>query len=986
MEAPTNHPQLASLLDFSRPKAFIFDLDDTLVDSVAYHAAAFRQTLKELAPDCSSIVDENLLRGRGSPDVFISLGITDLDLIAKLTRDKRRRYLQFIHEGRVRPIPGALDLLSMLKSRRKILILVTSASEETARASLEAAGIRQYFDYVVTAEQAVEGKPSSDLYERALRCAQVPPSEAVTIEDAEIGIQGSRLANVAAVLVNQPTFPKGIPAFQSLYDLYERIRSDLEKAGGPGAAAIQDILLSDITVDVWDPRLGERPPNYDPRSDHELLKLFEIAADRRESVRLLRIGCPLLFRRQILAVLDDTGSREGSPLDALLDARIPSIQILLADPDGIAFLGRLDYERAGSWGIWRVRHEVLRLAKGLAELAKHRQDGELEVGFHRGELIWNIGIIGQGNVLVRAYAKSSGHDVSVESQWLSTGQRNYFAESFISFWHAISKQTTTRWLASELVDLYAPPRWPSLYKGNAVLARERDFDKEDFGTAISKQHVQKICRSPEGQEAERKWLLINDEQRSCLKYFRPVGLVRQHPRKVPRVLCRAPLVMERIQGISLFEVASAANVAGQVPEQTQAAAHLLGELLSDSLGSLTEFRQLAHTVLPPKLRKKYPYGQKVESALDEVKSFVGPLSSAALVQAIDDARALGEDLEAKATVPFRDAHLKNRIWVTNEAIHELIGRLLTLDQAHIQAEVCSRIMDIDFETSGYNVTEWDDVVHLLFFEKSGTGPFVEQAAVPAYEMWWGPIQDESALWCTTLARSTRELCRRLWYARIMPNTYFQRYGMESRDYFVDLALFAAEQIDGFARLRELLRGIKENPEVWAGIGQERTASTIKASLPADAAWRSHPSPYQCCAHDVFIAHNSKDKSSVRVLVKALEQRGVRPWLDEQEIPPGRWFQDIIQAEAKRAKSAAIILGPSGLGKWEALELRIFVEQCVSRDIPVMPVLLAGVDQIPEELVFLCQLTHVKFNASPDEPENIDHLCWGITGRKSPFRA
>jgi len=38
--------------------------------------------------------------------------------------------------------------------------------------------------------------------------------------------------------------------------------------------------------------------------------------------------------------------------------------------------------------------------------------------------------------------------------------------------------------------------------------------------------------------------------------------------------------------------------------------------------------------------------------------------------------------------------------------------------------------------------------------------------------------------------------------------------------------------------------------------------------------------------DVFLCHNSKDKPTVRRLATLLSERGVRPWLDEDELRPG----------------------------------------------------------------------------------------------------
>ena len=120
------------------------------------------------------------------------------------------------------------------------------------------------------------------------------------------------------------------------------------------------------------------------------------------------------------------------------------------------------------------------------------------------------------------------------------------------------------------------------------------------------------------------------------------------------------------------------------------------------------------------------------------------------------------------------------------------------------------------------------------------------------------------------------------------------------------------------------------------------------------------------------------------ITKALKKRGIAPWIDIEQIPPGRWFQDVIQGAIREVKSAAICLGPNGLGRWEAVELRAFISQCVERGIPVIPVLLPGVDTIPESLVFLRELRYVKF-ATPDDPAALDQLIWGIDSAEKPLK-
>jgi cell division protein ZapA (FtsZ GTPase activity inhibitor) len=137
--------------------------------------------------------------------------------------------------------------------------------------------------------------------------------------------------------------------------------------------------------------------------------------------------------------------------------------------------------------------------------------------------------------------------------------------------------------------------------------------------------------------------------------------------------------------------------------------------------------------------------------------------------------------------------------------------------------------------------------------------------------------------------------------------------------------------------------------------------------------------------DVFLAHNTQDKPEVRAIALALKQRNIKPWLDEEQIPPGRSFQDEIQQAIPLVKSAAIFIGSQELGRWQSWELKAFIAECVENKIPVIPVLLPGVSNLPEYLVFLKQLRWITFSNGVDDEAALDLLQWGITGEKPKSR-
>ncbi len=136
--------------------------------------------------------------------------------------------------------------------------------------------------------------------------------------------------------------------------------------------------------------------------------------------------------------------------------------------------------------------------------------------------------------------------------------------------------------------------------------------------------------------------------------------------------------------------------------------------------------------------------------------------------------------------------------------------------------------------------------------------------------------------------------------------------------------------------------------------------------------------------DVFLSHNSRNKPTVRELADALEARGLRVWLDERELVPGRPWQEALEEIIRTVKAAAVLVGEDGLGPWEAAEMRACLSEFVDRQAPVIPVLLPGASSRPELPLFLKQVTWVDLRGGLSE-EGLDRLEWGITGVKPGSR-
>jgi len=133
-------------------------------------------------------------------------------------------------------------------------------------------------------------------------------------------------------------------------------------------------------------------------------------------------------------------------------------------------------------------------------------------------------------------------------------------------------------------------------------------------------------------------------------------------------------------------------------------------------------------------------------------------------------------------------------------------------------------------------------------------------------------------------------------------------------------------------------------------------------------------------YDVFLSHNSKDKPAVRQLYAALKKRGLRPWLDEEELLPGRPWQEALEQIIATTITAAVLVGKDGLGPWEQPEMRACLAEYVDRKLPVIPVLLPGAPKKPKLPLFLRGFTWVDLHDG-FTADGLDKLVWGISEEK-----
>ena len=143
-------------------------------------------------------------------------------------------------------------------------------------------------------------------------------------------------------------------------------------------------------------------------------------------------------------------------------------------------------------------------------------------------------------------------------------------------------------------------------------------------------------------------------------------------------------------------------------------------------------------------------------------------------------------------------------------------------------------------------------------------------------------------------------------------------------------------------------------------------------------------------YDVFLCHNSHDKTKLRELNERLRHEfALTTFFDESELVGGQvWTQHIERALAS-SRSCAICLGPNGWGPFQLdREARPALErQGTEPGFTVIPVLLPGMQ--PGHMMTLAdffQKTHwVDFREDWDDPVSVRKLAAAIRGQAASLK-
>ena len=182
-------------------KAFLFDLDGTLVDSIWMWGAIDVEYVGKFGLTCAPDL-QKAIEGMSFSETAAYFK-KRFALEASLEEIKADWISMSIEKYRsqVPPKPGTEAFLSWAAKQNIKMAVCTSNGREMVDAVLSSLNLARYFDCIITGCEVAAGKPSPDIYLEAARRMKVSPEECAVFEDVPAGILAGKRAGMEVFAV-----------------------------------------------------------------------------------------------------------------------------------------------------------------------------------------------------------------------------------------------------------------------------------------------------------------------------------------------------------------------------------------------------------------------------------------------------------------------------------------------------------------------------------------------------------------------------------------------------------------------------------------------------------------------------------------------------------------------------------------------------------------------------------------------------------------
>ena len=176
----------------------ITDFDGTLVDTFEANFKAYQKAFAKNGIDLSKEKYRECFGYRY--DRFMQeMGIEDANLANAIREAKKQYYPEFFQY--LRPNTALIGLIASFNSMGGKTAIASTARKENLMNFVNHLGIANHFNLIYAGSDVKEGKPSPEIYIKAMQALNSKPENTLIFEDSEVGIQAAKASGAFFVRV-----------------------------------------------------------------------------------------------------------------------------------------------------------------------------------------------------------------------------------------------------------------------------------------------------------------------------------------------------------------------------------------------------------------------------------------------------------------------------------------------------------------------------------------------------------------------------------------------------------------------------------------------------------------------------------------------------------------------------------------------------------------------------------------------------------------
>jgi len=186
-----------------KAKAFIFDLNGTMINDMEYHSIAWHAILNDdLKAGLSMAQVKKEMYGKNEEllDRVFGKGKFTKEQVDTISMKKERSY-QAAFKPHLQLIDGLPKFLEKAEKQGIKMAIGSAAIPFNIDFVLDNLHLRHYFEAIVSADEVVISKPDPETFLLAAKLLGIPPEYCVVFEDAPKGVEAAMRANMPCIVL-----------------------------------------------------------------------------------------------------------------------------------------------------------------------------------------------------------------------------------------------------------------------------------------------------------------------------------------------------------------------------------------------------------------------------------------------------------------------------------------------------------------------------------------------------------------------------------------------------------------------------------------------------------------------------------------------------------------------------------------------------------------------------------------------------------------